>query len=1292
MDEEMKMAIKAYDEFTAVIDRFSKKMETVEQAENAVAQSTNEVNRAVQVFADTIQKTGPPTEQLTRKTKDKAAADKEAQAAARAHAEELKAKAKAEKEATKATEEHKQKVDGLLQGLGALGILAAVKQGFQEVTRAGSEMSKELSIQVGLTGQARDATLDFLMGLENQRKGVTELAAGLNELARAGFTGPDSMKALPELATFATAAMGDLEKSMAPVVTILKVFQKDVSTTGEITDVLTEAANKSALGFDDFQLALAMSAGVAKMSGMEYQELIAVLSVMRDAGLGASDGGTSLKSALMALMNPSTEATKLMKELGIQVYDSNGKMKSWADIVGNVEQALAPLNEQSKNLALTTIFGSDGVRAMALSMGRGSDYIRGMTADLKDSRGATAELAHEMGNDFNGALQRTQANLEKMKVTVFEDLNNGTMGLLGAVDTLIVGFNSLDGKTRGVVEVLVGGAGLTAAVAAVALLVRSTLIPIFESMIAMMVKAGIVAATTGTTIQAAFGWVGLVAAALVAVGTAIIGYTGAAAKAREETERKNKSLVDLAGQYDSLQQVMDDAGRSEEERSQASEKQKRVIEQLGEAFPELVTQWDSHGMAVELDTKRLRENTEAAQENMRVQAQTAMEKARVALETNQRNLGTFLADKAKNREQAIKAFQADPAWVGQSQEYKDWAFKDFMNRFDRKTAEQEQELRKAVALASSEFAKAVSALYGDLPNDGTIGPPANLRPILPPGDKTLTTDPDAAEKARAAAIRDQMELLRHLVVIDDERVDTAAEQLQWLERIRDTLGSTRELDEAIYELQKGIAREPLQQQLALFARRQQLGEMTARQEQLFYEELLANAEQYKLTVQEIGEYQVRAAVAKKAADKEAFADLLATAQYNIDLTDASTAQQLSLMKTLRDSYREGSEERKKLDLEVHRLEQRNQAEVHRAALDQIEFDAVMNRWSEEQKLQALRDYLAKATDLTVEQKRDLQVRIANMEQSQEATHQNNLIELYRQGLETQRRIKERILRDEHRTEENDLLAEIEEERKHYEDLLSPLREQLATMQAQTKELERQNRLLDLQKSLQKKDAEIADAKAIRNRVVIESGGPLGFTIRRTYDEARVRELEEERAGIQEQIEDEKARQAREKAEEELSEKIGRLEKERDAKLKAKDKELQDMRNAHQNELTELNTYWDDRMTNQNIQMELEKTGWKTHYADVLLETQNWVRDMNKSWGDLQRPAIDNGKALSEQLGGTIPIPPPAGTTSNSGAGQQGAKSVTVENNFFGNNHFDGVEGVEKAAEALGQGFKTGLRV
>lgn len=83
----------------------------------------------------------------------------------------------------------------------------------------------------------------------------------------------------------------------------------------------------------------------AAAAGYSLEEMAAASGLLGNAGIQASMAGTSLRSMLERFSGPVPKAKKLMKELGIEVVNADGSMKSLADIVDEVTRATDGMGE-----------------------------------------------------------------------------------------------------------------------------------------------------------------------------------------------------------------------------------------------------------------------------------------------------------------------------------------------------------------------------------------------------------------------------------------------------------------------------------------------------------------------------------------------------------------------------------------------------------------------------------------------------------------------------------------------------------------------------------------------------------------------------------------------------------------------------------------------------------------------------------------------------------------------------------------------------------------------------------
>src|SRR5699024_9304651 len=94
-----------------------------------------------------------------------------------------------------------------------------------------------------------------------------------------------------------------------------------------------------------------------------------------DAGIEGGQAGRQLRSGLQSLAAPTEKAAGLMEELGIDVFDAEGNMKSMPDIIGQLENGLDGMTAQQRAAALETMFGADAMSAWSVLVNEGSDNI-----------------------------------------------------------------------------------------------------------------------------------------------------------------------------------------------------------------------------------------------------------------------------------------------------------------------------------------------------------------------------------------------------------------------------------------------------------------------------------------------------------------------------------------------------------------------------------------------------------------------------------------------------------------------------------------------------------------------------------------------------------------------------------------------------------------------------------------------------------------------------------------------------------------------------------------------------
>lgn len=289
---------------------------------------------------------------------------------------------------------------------------------------------------------------------------ATESADAINELGKAGLSTSDilsgGLSGALNLAASDGMAVGDAAELMA---TTLKQFNLTGAESTQVADALAAGAGKAVGSAHDLGLALNQAGLVANSMGVSMQETTGTLAAFANAGMIGSDAGTSLKTMLQRLASPTDKAQTLMDELGINVYDANGKFIGLAGAAGQLQNGLSGLSQQERNAALNTIFGADAVRAANVLYEQGAEGIDDWTKAVNQS-GYAADLAAKKNDNLKGDLENLSGSFESLMISLGEGGQGPLRSLVQTLDTLVDGFASLPAPVQQsivLMAALVGG-------------------------------------------------------------------------------------------------------------------------------------------------------------------------------------------------------------------------------------------------------------------------------------------------------------------------------------------------------------------------------------------------------------------------------------------------------------------------------------------------------------------------------------------------------------------------------------------------------------------------------------------------------------------------------------------------------------------------------------------------------------------------------------------------------------------------------------------------------------------
>ena len=194
-------------------------------------------------------------------------------------------------------------------------------------------------------------------------KGATEAAGAIDALARAGVSAADILGgALDATLKLSAAGMVDGAAAAGLVTDIMGQFGKTASDLPEVMTNVIGALDSTKMNFDDFRLAVGQGGAMAAAAGVSFEDFATGIAATSTQFTSGADAGTSFKTYLQTLTGKSKEARAALAKLGIEFYDSAGRIKPLAEQARILHEKLGDLTDESKQNALNPIFGADAAR------------------------------------------------------------------------------------------------------------------------------------------------------------------------------------------------------------------------------------------------------------------------------------------------------------------------------------------------------------------------------------------------------------------------------------------------------------------------------------------------------------------------------------------------------------------------------------------------------------------------------------------------------------------------------------------------------------------------------------------------------------------------------------------------------------------------------------------------------------------------------------------------------------------------------------------------------------------
>ena len=250
------------------------------------------------------------------------------------------------------------------------------------------------------------------------------LAQGLYQVISNGVPEDNWITFLEKSARSAVGGIADLNSVVGVTSTVIKNYGMSWDDAGAIQDKIQLTAKNGVTSFEQLAATLPRVTGVAATLGVNIDELMASFATLTGVSGNTAEVSTQLAAVLNALVKPSSEATKMARQMGIEFNASAIKA------AGGFQQFLSGLDQSVQQYAASSgmlaeeIYGklfssAESLRAIIPLQGELRDKFTANISAMQESAGTMDAAFSDMSSTGASAMQRL-----KNEFTAFGDTVN----------------------------------------------------------------------------------------------------------------------------------------------------------------------------------------------------------------------------------------------------------------------------------------------------------------------------------------------------------------------------------------------------------------------------------------------------------------------------------------------------------------------------------------------------------------------------------------------------------------------------------------------------------------------------------------------------------------------------------------------------------------------------------------------------------------------------------------------------------------------------------------------------
>lgn len=234
---------------------------------------------------------------------------------------------------------------------------------------------------------------------------ATQVADAMTVLAKKGLEVGENISSVEAVLKLAGSEMADMTESAELLTASMRQFNIPFAESARVANTLAAAAQQSGLSVDKLLVSLANAGAIANETGISFEETVAALGILVDAGIDASKAGTQVRSALVDIIKG-----------GGDLEEALDGVTTRSDGLIGVLQALAAAGIQGEeSFRQFNVRGANAISILQRNRERLVELTKGITGT------SAAWTAYNRQQDTTiGAAKRVVSALQEQALALFK--------------------------------------------------------------------------------------------------------------------------------------------------------------------------------------------------------------------------------------------------------------------------------------------------------------------------------------------------------------------------------------------------------------------------------------------------------------------------------------------------------------------------------------------------------------------------------------------------------------------------------------------------------------------------------------------------------------------------------------------------------------------------------------------------------------------------------------------------------------------------------------------------------